>query len=70
MWVGYKDVMALLEVSHSVAYKVIKKLQEELEKQGYIANPNRKIPIAYLCKRYCIDEDYARRVIADLKKKE
>ena len=48
MWVDCKGVMALLEVSHSVAYKVIKKLQEELEKQGYIANPKR--PPKSLCK--------------------
>lgn len=68
MWVNYKAVMVLLEVSHNIAYKVITKLQNELTEQGFIANPNKKVPISYFCKRYGIDEDYARSVIDDLNK--
>lgn len=66
MWINYKGIMALLEVSHSVAYKIIKTLQNELQKKGYMVNPNRKVPIAYVCERFGIDEDYARSVIANL----
>lgn len=68
MWVNYKAVMVLLEVSHNIAYKVITELQNELTGQGIIANPNRKVPISHFCKRYGIDEDYARSVIDELNK--
>lgn len=68
MWVDYKAAMVLLDVGHNQAYKAIKKLQDELEAKGIIKNPTRKVQVNYFCERYGIDEDYARGVIADLKK--
>lgn len=68
LWIDYKGVMLLLEVGRSTAYKVIKELQIELKKKDYIVNPNKKVPISYLCDRFGIDADYARNMIENLKK--
>ena len=42
MWVDYKAVMALLEVSSVIAYRVIRELQAELKQRGFLVNPNAK----------------------------
>lgn len=41
-----KDVMAVLEVSESKAYGIIKQLNQELAAKGYITIPG-KVPTAY-----------------------
>jgi len=47
------DVMAILGISKSTAYREIKKMNEELKKKGYITISG-KIPIKYFTERlYC-----------------
>ena len=45
-----KDVMELLGVSRAKAYKIIKKLNEDLMKQGYIVTAG-KISKKYLAEK-------------------
>lgn len=45
------EVMELLRVKQATAYKAIRDLNRELEKQGYYTLAGR-IPKDYLCKRY------------------
>ena len=45
-----QEVAEVLKVSKGHAYKIIKKLNDELERQGYIIIAGR-IPVAYLKKR-------------------
>ena len=47
------DVMALLECSETYAYGIIRKLNAELEKQGYITVRG-KVPKTYLEKKLCL----------------
>lgn len=68
MWINYKGVMLLLEVGRSTSYKIIDELQDELKNKGYIVNPNKKVPINYLCDRFGIDAEYARNIIENSKK--
>lgn len=67
MWVNYKAVMALLEVSQAVAYRVIRELQAELKQQGYLVNPNKKIPIKFFCDRYGVNIDDAKSIVSSIK---
>lgn len=47
------DVMAILGVSKSTAYREMKKLNDELKKQGYITISG-KVPVKYFMQRlYC-----------------
>ena len=48
-----QDVMALLECSESFAYKIMRKLNAELEAQGYITVRG-KVPKTYLEKKLCL----------------
>ena len=41
-----KDVMAVLEVSESKAYSILRKLNSELKERGFITIPG-KVPTAY-----------------------
>ena len=68
MWVDYKAVMALLEVSQAIAYRVIRELQAELKQKGFLVNPNAKIPIKYLCDRYDVNLEDAKRMVAEIRK--
>lgn len=68
MWVDYKAVMALLEVSQAIAYRVIRELQAELKQRGFLVNPNAKIPIKYFCDRYDVNLEDAKNVVAEIKK--
>lgn len=68
MWADYKAVMALLEVSQAIAYKVIRQLQAELEEKGFLVNPNAKIPIKFFCDRYGVDLEDAKSKVAEIKK--
>lgn len=45
-----RDVMAVLEVSESKAYGIIRKLNSELAEKNYIVIPG-KIPVAYFQER-------------------
>lgn len=45
-----KEVMELLGVSRAKAYKIVKELNEELAKQGYIVTAG-KIPKKYLAEK-------------------
>lgn len=45
-----QEVAEVLKISKGHAYKIVKKLNDELEKQGYLVVAGR-IPVAYLKKR-------------------
>lgn len=45
-----QEVAEVLKISKGHAYKIVKKLNDELEKQGYIVIAGR-IPMAYLKQR-------------------
>ena len=47
------DVMILLECSETYAYKIIKQLNAELEKDGFITVRG-KVPKAFLEKKLCL----------------
>lgn len=67
MWLGYKEVMALLECGQNSAYNTITTLQKELMEKGFLINPNKKVPVAYFCERYGLNEEY---VLSKIDKKE
>lgn len=46
-----KEVAEVLEISNSYAYKIIERLNKELEKSGYLTIPG-KVDSLYLEKRY------------------
>lgn len=46
-----KDISQMLDVSVSKAYELIKKMNNELEKEGYLVLSG-KVPIAYFNKRW------------------
>lgn len=48
-----EDVMILLECSATYAYKIIKRLNEELAAEGYIVVRG-KVPKTYLEKKLCL----------------
>ena len=49
------EVAELMDVSKGQAYKIIKRLNEELESKGFITVTG-KVPIKYLHERtYCLD---------------
>ena len=48
------DVMALLECSESFAYEIMRKLNAELEAQGYITVRG-KVPKGYFNKKLCLE---------------
>lgn len=63
MWYTAKDVMTLLEVGESTAYKIMTKLGSEITKQKvpgtdhYFAKPPRgKIQKIYFCEKYMLDK--------------
>ncbi len=58
-----KEVEALLGVKTDKAYKIIRKLREELVKQGYAEYPAGKIPKKYFLERYFMDEKEADYVL-------
>ena len=68
MWVDYKAVMALLEVSQAIAYRVIRELQAELKQRCFLVKPNAKIPIKYFCDRYDVNLEDAKRMVAEIRK--
>lgn len=51
MLLGVKDVMSLLGIGRSMAYKYIAELNHELEEQGYLVVKG-KVPKKYLEKRF------------------
>ena len=51
MLLGVKEVMALLGIGRSMAYKYIAELNRELEEQGYLTVKG-KVPKKYLEKRF------------------
>lgn len=62
-----EDVMRILGVSRSKAYKIIQQLRKELVQKGYFEYPAGRIPKKYFCERfYCdmSDIDAQERAIA------
>ncbi len=55
MMIGVKEVAALLEVSESKAYAVIRRLNRELAEEGFLTVRGR-VPESYLKKRFHLDE--------------
>lgn len=47
------DVSQELQISRSSAYKVIRRLNDELQKKGYLI-VNGKVPKNYFVSRYCL----------------
>ncbi len=58
------DVMALLGVSQSKAYKIIQDLNKELKDKGYITVAGKVPKKFFLEKFYCDPEDIAEGAIA------
>lgn len=52
-FMNVKDVSQELQISRSSAYKVIRQLNDELQKKGYLI-VNGKIPKNYFVLRYCL----------------
>lgn len=51
-----KDVMRILQAKQTKAYKIIRKLNEELEQRGYIVVPV-KVSKRYFYEKVYINED-------------
>jgi hypothetical protein len=49
-----EDIMALLGVSKSKAYKIIQDLNKELSRKGYITVAG-KVPKKYFCEKFYCD---------------
>lgn len=64
MWINAEGVMIALNVSKTYAYKVIKNLKEQQEKDGYYVNPKCQIPIRYFCEKMGLDIDEVKALIA------
>lgn len=58
---GVKDVMNVLGVKQSRAYTLIKKLNSELEQQGYVTI-NGRIPYDYLQQRLNLGVGYEQHI--------
>lgn len=52
-FMNVKDVSQELQISRSSAYKVIRQLNDELQKKGYLI-VNGKVPKNYFVLRYCL----------------
>lgn len=60
------DVMAMLEVGQTTAYKIINNLRKELVEKGYAEYPSGKIPRKYFHERfYCseVEDTEARKEV-------
>jgi predicted transcriptional regulator len=49
------DVMKIVGVSRSKAYKIIQQLRKELVQKGYFEYPAGRIPKKYFCERFYCD---------------
>ena len=63
------DIMALLQIGKSKAYDVIRRLQKDIESEGYIRPPAGRIQKRYFCKRYGLDVDDCDRYLKAIRKK-
>ncbi|KWZ77962.1 hypothetical protein [Anaerococcus tetradius] len=61
------DVKQILNVSQAMSYKVIRILNEELKKDGYLTIQGR-IPADYLATRYKLDEEEIKKQVAIIEK--
>nr|WP_276864434.1 LysR family transcriptional regulator [Anaerococcus tetradius] len=61
------DVKQILNVSKPMSYKVIRILNEELKKDGYLTIQGR-IPVDYLATRYKLDEEEIKKQVAIIEK--
>lgn len=61
------DVKQILNVSKPMSYKVIRILNEELKKDGYLTIQGR-IPADYLATRYKLDEEEIKKQVAIIEK--
>lgn len=60
MFLRADEVKDILNVSQAMGYKVIRQLNSELKEKGFLTLQGR-IPLEYLCERYMIDEDEAKK---------
>lgn len=65
MWIDAQGVRAVLQISLTYAYRVIHDLKDELEEKGYYNNPTKKVPVAYFCERFGLDEDEVRTFLKE-----
>lgn len=52
MFYKVNDVKALLGISDSKAYDIIRQLRRDLEAEGYISPPAGRIQKRYFCRRF------------------
>lgn len=58
LYLGAAEVGEIMDCSESHAYKIIQRLNKELENKGYIVRPGR-IPRRYLFERTGLDKELA-----------
>ena len=56
MLLSVKEVQTILHVSESKAYAIIRSLNQELKRQGFLTVRGR-VPEKYLKKRFCLWEE-------------
>ena len=54
-YLGPSDILEIMPISRATAYRMIKRLNAELESQGYLTLTG-KVPLNYFLKRYCLDD--------------
>lgn len=62
MLLNFQQVMKILNVNKSKAYKCMRELNAELQKDGYLTISGR-VPAEYLADRYKLDEEEVRKQI-------
>lgn len=63
MLLNVRQVMEILNCSQSMAYKSIKTLNKELEKDGFLTMQGR-VPAEYLANRYKLDDEDIKKQVA------
>lgn len=74
-WYRAQDIMAIMEVCESKAYKIIKALQKEIVNtkipgtdRCYAAPPAGRIRKEYFCEKYMLDVDECDAIVAQSKR--
>lgn len=70
LFICAKDVALIWGVSESTAYKMIRQLQKDLVKQGYLSPPAGKIQVKYFCDRFNLELNEVIKAVSDYHDKE
>lgn len=65
MWIDAQGARAVLQISLTYAYRIIKDLKAELQEKGYYLNPTQKVPVAYFCERFGLNKDEVKKFLKD-----